>query len=285
MRDGFTRDDSWIMVEDEFLETAKLYTVHLHQAEYQRLKDIARAQRVNLICDISRPVDARSLASAETRKQREAEALRKTKDDAVQEAISVVSVDVPERVDDDDLDDAPWMRDPQLSRLMGRPPKTSKLLARTTGVKSKTRASAGFGKAKERYDKHSIKPGFPHRNNIAGLAREINLAETNGEEDGSDASLTLVRSTQSKFDIQRVSSRHPRKDTSARSSGGLPFSTPEISSKYRPPRNIVAAKVPDAHKPSKFAGRLAQKMAEKARQENEEKRKSIALDEIPTFLI
>lgn len=32
------RDDEWMMVEDEFLQTAKLFTQHLHLEEYERLK-------------------------------------------------------------------------------------------------------------------------------------------------------------------------------------------------------------------------------------------------------
>ncbi|CAI6247371.1 unnamed protein product [Periconia digitata] len=51
------RDDEWIMVEDEFLQTAKLFTRHLHLAEYERMKTTIGQKRGN----ISRPTvqDAR----------------------------------------------------------------------------------------------------------------------------------------------------------------------------------------------------------------------------------
>ncbi|KAI5310743.1 hypothetical protein KEM55_002672, partial [Ascosphaera atra] len=38
MIEGFENDDLFIMVEDEFLQTAQLFTRHLHQAEYDRIK-------------------------------------------------------------------------------------------------------------------------------------------------------------------------------------------------------------------------------------------------------
>ena len=48
------RDDEWMMVEDEFLETAKLFTRHLHIAEYDRLKEMIEAKKKD--ASIARPV-------------------------------------------------------------------------------------------------------------------------------------------------------------------------------------------------------------------------------------
>ena len=39
------RDDEWMMVEDELLQTAKLFTQHLHLAEYETLKAKMEVQR------------------------------------------------------------------------------------------------------------------------------------------------------------------------------------------------------------------------------------------------
>jgi len=50
------RDDEWMMVEDEFLETAKLFTRHLHIAEYDRLKATIEAKKRE--AEIARPVVA-----------------------------------------------------------------------------------------------------------------------------------------------------------------------------------------------------------------------------------
>lgn len=48
------RDDEWMMVEDEFLETAKLFTRHLHIAEYDRLKETIEAKKKE--AEMARPV-------------------------------------------------------------------------------------------------------------------------------------------------------------------------------------------------------------------------------------
>ncbi|KAF2996620.1 hypothetical protein E8E13_001905 [Curvularia kusanoi] len=50
------RDDEWMMVEDEFLETAKLFTRHLHIAEYDRLKATIEAKKKEV--KVARPVIA-----------------------------------------------------------------------------------------------------------------------------------------------------------------------------------------------------------------------------------
>ncbi|KAF3043505.1 hypothetical protein E8E12_009865 [Didymella heteroderae] len=60
MRKGVSKfdlqDDEWMMVEDEFLETAKLFTRHLHIAEYDRLKDIIEAKKRE--AEVARPIVA-----------------------------------------------------------------------------------------------------------------------------------------------------------------------------------------------------------------------------------
>ncbi|CAA9958381.1 hypothetical protein PTMSG1_01941 [Pyrenophora teres f. maculata] len=50
------RDDEWMMVEDEFLETAKLFTRHLHMAEYEKLKKTIEEKKKQ--AEIARPVVA-----------------------------------------------------------------------------------------------------------------------------------------------------------------------------------------------------------------------------------
>lgn len=57
------RDDEWMMVEDEFLETAKLFTRHLHIAEYDRLKETIEAKKHE--AETARPVVEGAKRSAE----------------------------------------------------------------------------------------------------------------------------------------------------------------------------------------------------------------------------
>jgi hypothetical protein len=47
------RDDEWMMVEDEFLETAKIFTRHLHIAEYEKMKETIEAKKQ---AEVARPV-------------------------------------------------------------------------------------------------------------------------------------------------------------------------------------------------------------------------------------
>ncbi|PQE22471.1 Transcription initiation factor IIA gamma subunit protein [Rutstroemia sp. NJR-2017a BVV2] len=78
MLPGLNHDDRYRMVEDEFLSIAKLFTVHLHTAEYKRQERLAQSRNAATITSISRPVvgkmgDAgkrRAEAIARTAKQR-----------------------------------------------------------------------------------------------------------------------------------------------------------------------------------------------------------------------
>ncbi|KAK4241982.1 hypothetical protein C8A03DRAFT_29876 [Achaetomium macrosporum] len=56
MVEGIDHDDKYRMVEDEFLAVAGEFTRHLHAAEYQRLKGLAKSQNAETIQNISRPV-------------------------------------------------------------------------------------------------------------------------------------------------------------------------------------------------------------------------------------
>lgn len=56
MIEGVDNDDKYRMVEDEFLAVAGDFTRHLHTAEYQRLKNLAKSQNADTIQSISRPV-------------------------------------------------------------------------------------------------------------------------------------------------------------------------------------------------------------------------------------
>ncbi|KAG0635056.1 hypothetical protein HOY80DRAFT_1095409 [Tuber brumale] len=59
------QDDIYIMVEDELLTTAQLYTRSLHRAEYSRLQAAAALKNAHRINDIQRPVDGVTRMSRE----------------------------------------------------------------------------------------------------------------------------------------------------------------------------------------------------------------------------
>ncbi|GAB7338679.1 hypothetical protein MBLNU457_5404t1 [Dothideomycetes sp. NU457] len=125
MREGYAADDLWIMVEDEFLATAKLFTQHLHHAEYQRLKKQAEENRAG---NIARPVDGRTALPAFVKRERG----RKQQDNKIT------------RVEDDADDKDPWLHDPLLGALMDSPTKPKQLLTTSGPGRSTTRAAAGF---------------------------------------------------------------------------------------------------------------------------------------------
>ncbi|KAH6631522.1 hypothetical protein F5144DRAFT_511153 [Chaetomium tenue] len=56
MIEGIAHDDQYRMVEDEFRAVAGDFTRHLHAAEYQRLKGLAKSRNSETIESISRPV-------------------------------------------------------------------------------------------------------------------------------------------------------------------------------------------------------------------------------------
>ena len=67
MIDGLEQDDRYRMVEDEFVQVAGTFTAHLHAAEYQRLKQIAKSQNADTILNISRPVTGRMIDAVKRR--------------------------------------------------------------------------------------------------------------------------------------------------------------------------------------------------------------------------
>lgn len=68
-------DDKYRMVEDELLHTARHFTTHLHRAEYNRLKMLAKAQNAATIREIERPV-VPGVKTARTRRREAARAVR-----------------------------------------------------------------------------------------------------------------------------------------------------------------------------------------------------------------
>ncbi|KAI4167135.1 MAG: hypothetical protein LQ348_007719, partial [Seirophora lacunosa] len=72
-------DEIYMMVEDEFLSTAHLFTSHLHHAEYMRLKTLARssssaAGNPLLPARQQRPTDSITAMRAETLRKKQADA-------------------------------------------------------------------------------------------------------------------------------------------------------------------------------------------------------------------
>ena len=307
MKEGVDADDAWVMVEDEFLGTANLFTQHLHRAEYQRLKELVGTQNESVTRNITRPVVSDAKVVGERAKRMEADAKSSSQRKVLQAIIK-------------GKEDTPWMQDPRLAGLMNRPPASSALLASRTGAKANTRAAAGFAKAhpsppprisQEKFTSTSSKP---RPSGLAGLAREIEKPDTSDDDDddldGPSHFRVPLRKPEEmhhprerSFESAKTSQYEPhrgRPPDSALTLEGITAphnSSPKASSALssrsmtsRPGRSSAIDLLDDFDFPKRktpfgYEERLAKQKSEKANKERDQKRKSLLLGEIPTFLV
>jgi hypothetical protein len=137
MREGYTADDAWMMVEDEFVDTARMFTAPIHRSEYERLKRLSKSRGAETLEAIARSTDGRTAQSVSTKLKREAEGHRTKFHDGMKNILR----------DESEGEDDEYMQDPQLAGLMtGSQPITQELTG-TAKVRSNTRAAAGFSKS------------------------------------------------------------------------------------------------------------------------------------------
>ena len=158
MRSGFQADDGYMMVEDELLATAQLYTKHLHHAEYVRLKQESWKRNGNATDNISRPTDSITAMRAETQKKKDAEARAKRLHKNME---AILGDDSKEKQkgnqqgsEESDLDldagDEPW-QGTHLHRFLSESPrKSTKTLIGLHNLQSYTKAAAGFARPEKK---------------------------------------------------------------------------------------------------------------------------------------
>lgn len=155
MQEGLDRDDIYIMVEDEFQAVAKTFTQHLHHAEYMRLKHLARTQNASTISTISRPVDSITKMREETKKKKEAETRSAKQKTALQQIIGQArgrrpKIDSDSSESEEEKHDDPWVGTTLQGLMTKSPHKPHTSLTGLQGVKSSTRAAAGYSKPESR---------------------------------------------------------------------------------------------------------------------------------------
>ncbi|CAG9937072.1 unnamed protein product [Clonostachys rosea f. rosea IK726] len=123
---GPFNDDRYRMVDDELLGVAQRFTVHLHRAEYQRLKTQAKTQNAATIREIERPTVG---TPTKVSKQR-SEALKRA---SRQRSL----------LGNDHGRDLPWMGT-SLQGLMEAPRRDARVIRSLPQAASGTRAAAGF---------------------------------------------------------------------------------------------------------------------------------------------
>jgi hypothetical protein len=289
MREGYNADDAYLMVEDEFLSTAKMYTQHIHHAEYVRLKKLARSRGAGMLDAIARPTDGRTEQSTALRMKLEAA----EKDEKIKNGIKQLGQEDESSEAEDE-----YMYDPQLAGLMTREKQARRDLSDLTKAKSNTRAAAGFMQSP-----HNVE----RKKDALALEDDV-LTEDSDDLDRAPPRInrpnhTKVERSRNAYDEDYHKLGTGKQNTVANGSGifkryARPASgqhndpmalqrTPpsKVSSnsttKQSPRRESTEEMTP----PRSTSEYLAKKRAEKERKEREEKRKAKKADEIPTFLI
>jgi hypothetical protein len=325
MKDGLDADDIWVMVEDEFLATAKLYTQHLHHAEYQRLKKLARSQNASTIQSISRPVDNRTVLSMESKKKMEATVRRQQGNIAITNILGRGNLGGRNDPDSEGEDD-PWMKDPRLAGLMTHRENSTQLAA-ITGVKSKTRASEGYSQTL-RPQLQACETSFSAGSTTVVQREKPKRAEASKAVEAAEEAEPFKYDEDDEDDLDASAWKAPRPAKSvykrinppAHNSSAKPLGAIEkirrkdeklfLRSKYNgmnaklssPSASPRTAKthmeisndeqdssddLPERQPvSSKLAERMAKRKAESVKKEREEgRRTSLLLEEIPTFLV
>ncbi|KAL8658835.1 MAG: hypothetical protein Q9226_000768 [Calogaya cf. arnoldii] len=235
MHEGLSHDDIYIMVEDEFLSAAQLFTSHLHHAEYVRLKNAAKA-RSSLhptANALSRPTDSITAMRAETKRKKETDvrmgknkaALDKMKSDAR----ANIALDSDEEVcSEDEEDEQPWAGT-SLQGLMA--PAARKNLTSLSGlqsIQSSTRAANGYSKpgdasqSNRAHDPIRILPPQP-------AATRTHLPSASKDHRPTLRRLSEMSSSESSDDPDAPSTRPPRTSVKAHTTSHPPPPKPKPS--------------------------------------------------------
>lgn len=187
MIDGFNNDDRYRMVEDEFLDVAKEFTQHLHAAEYQRMKNSAKAQNAATINAISRPVTTKM--GGETHRKVESIARAKKQADAIKD----IHGDQPKEEGDSDESQGPWLGT-ALHGLMEKPRASAVPLTDISGFHSTSKAAAGYkGSTVGRMETYDMPdPGESEFTKPASIKSTEEAGETETEDDDDDLAAAPV---------------------------------------------------------------------------------------------
>ncbi|KAI6769330.1 hypothetical protein FGRA07_07435 [Fusarium graminearum] len=204
MRPGLHHDDRYRMVEDEFLNMAHQFTVHLHRAEYDRLKNLAKHQNADTIREIERPIVGLPTLFARQR----------------QESTRRVSKQRKLLADSSNEKDTSFAGS-SLQGLMESPRKEHKWISAGLADAAKTRASAGFGSQKITpvRMRQITKP-------VSGKKRQFPLANDDETDDGDNLDLA----TPSRKPVTKAArSSHTSSPVVSDSAPRPAFSTPRTS--------------------------------------------------------
>ncbi|KAF5605035.1 hypothetical protein FPCIR_602 [Fusarium pseudocircinatum] len=209
MRLGLDHDDRYRIVEDEFVNMAHQFTLHIHTSEYNRLKNLAKHQNADTIREIERPVVG---APTLLTRHRQEDARRNVKQRKLLGTNS------------NEKKDSPYVGS-SLQGLMESPRKEHKWIS-ATGLAdtAATRASAGFDSQK--ISPLRLKQG---PSSAPVKKRHIPLGDDDETDDGDDLDLA----TPSRITATKAAR------TAHTSSPAMPRSTPRTA--FSTPRSLKSA--------------------------------------------
>lgn len=297
MLEGYDRDDIYVMVEDEFHAVARSFTKHLHHAEYERFKALAKERNSSTASTISRPVDSITAMRAETKKKKEAEA-RDAKNKATLERFrnptkmqrSESDISDPE---DQDKDTRSW-KGTALQDFMRRSIKKNQTsLIGLGGVKSSTRAAAGYSKSEKKSTSTAARSFdlAPHKTCLekekTRLSPESSTSDGTETDDLDAPAAKRAMQKQSRNPIKPSNSRPepptkpPERKNNIVRFPHLPPSTKNVSSDRGDDASGSALQGPDYAD----AARARLKARMEARKAKESKKDNVNVNEIPVFLV
>ncbi|KAK0764118.1 hypothetical protein N5P37_003513 [Trichoderma harzianum] len=170
---GPLNDDKFRMVDDEFLHMAQRFTAHLHRAEYDRLKALAKAQNAATISEIERPVVASAVPTARARQRSEA-AQNSMKRRKALEAESGDDGDDHKAKEDEQR--SPWATG--LRGLMEAPRREGRTIipaANASSSSSRTRAAAGYSSKSSPQQDHRSREKSPSLPPLVSSSKRVKL--------------------------------------------------------------------------------------------------------------
>ncbi|KLP23104.1 uncharacterized protein LW94_236 [Fusarium fujikuroi] len=202
MRPGLDHDDRYRIVEDEFVNMAHQFTLHIHTSEYNRLKNLAKHQNADTIREIERPeIGAPTLLT----RHRQEDVRRKAKQR------KLLGTDANEKKD------SPYVGS-SLQGLMESPRKEHKWISTGLADTAATRASAGFNSQK--ISPLRLKQGS---NSSSAKKRQMPLGDDDETDDGNDLDLATPSRTAA---TKAARTTHTSSPVMPRSTPRTAFSTP-----------------------------------------------------------
>lgn len=309
MREGYNADDIYMMVEDEFLSTAKVFTQHIHHAEYVRLKKLAKSRGAGTLQAIARPIDGTTEQSNGLKMKLEAA----EKQEKIRASIKTLDDDEGSSDDDDE-----YMQDPQLAGLMMADSQAKKDLSGLTKARSNTRAAAGFSQSPRNVERKrnalidnvALEP-TASSSKVNGVAKDEVYYE--GSDDDLDAAPSKFtrpiyakaeRGNRDTSGSTESETKFQNKASSDNSRIFKRFTDVDLEHRNAPVRSgrkqtngsfldteVVTESTDNggptnrSTQPAAASVYLAKRRAEKDKKDREEKRKAKRVDDIPTFLI